>query len=86
MVAISIEGARESMKKRRLRLYKKGEPRFRSRGLSNQSRGVRLLIGIGPPARIPKFEIEDVDGSEQDATDDLDTVLAEARERGGTRE
>src|SRR5260370_32061118 len=70
------------MKKRRLRLYKNGEPRFRSRGLSNQSRGVRLVIGMDRQRRIPKFEIEDVDGPEQDATDDLDTVLAEARKRG----
>jgi hypothetical protein len=80
VVAISIEGARESMKKRRLRLYKKWCTSFQKQR-TQQSRGVRLLIGIGPPARIPKFEIEDVDGSEQDATDDLDTVLAEARER-----
>ena len=50
----------------------------------NQTRGVRLVVGLDPQHRIPKFEIEDAD-SGQPEPDDLDAALAEAQERGVSR-
>jgi hypothetical protein len=46
---------------------------------------VRLAIGMDRKRRIPKFEIEDVELSDQSAAEDLDAALAEARERGVNR-
>jgi hypothetical protein len=45
---------------------------------------VRLVIGMDRERRIPKFEIEGA-GSEQGSSDDLDSALTEARERGVSR-
>lgn len=49
------------------------------------SEGVRLIVEMDRQRRIPKFEIEDIQGAEQEAGDDLDAALAEARERGVSR-
>jgi hypothetical protein len=46
---------------------------------------VRLVIGMDRQRRVPKFEIEDVEGPDQGAADDFDAALAEARERGVSR-
>jgi hypothetical protein len=46
--------------------------------------GVRLVVEMDHQRRIPKFELEDIEGSEQAAADDH-AALAEARERGGSR-
>ena len=52
---------------------------------ASRTPGVRLVIGMDRQRRVPKFEIEDVEGPDQGAADDFDAALAEARERGVSR-
>jgi hypothetical protein len=49
---------------------------------ANQTRGVRLVIGMDCKRRMQRFEVEDVDGPNKGGADDLDAALAEARGRG----
>jgi hypothetical protein len=76
----------ESMKKREAQAHKKvvnlvSEARGES---PSRAPGVRLVVWMDHQRRIPKFEIEDIEGSEQAAADDH-AALAEARERGVSR-
>ena len=47
--------------------------------------GVRMVVVIDPQRRVPKVKIEDVDHSNQVTTEDFNSALAEARERGANR-
>jgi len=47
--------------------------------------GVRMVVMIDPQRRVPKVEIEDIDHSSQVTTEDFNSALAEARERGANR-
>jgi hypothetical protein len=76
----------ESMKKGETQALKKvvnlvSEARDES---PSRAPGVRLIVEMDHQRRIPKFEIENIEGSEQAAADDH-AALAEARERGVSR-
>jgi DNA-binding transcriptional regulator YiaG len=53
----------------------------------SQTRGqrVRLRLGMDEQRGLPKLEVENIAGAEENDVDDLDAALAEARERGVSR-